>query len=136
MSCPNCGNEELEVLVNNGRWCIDCGTKWVMGSRADVPRRSQPAEVLELPNVHDWWWYRKDNEWNSWRVTNAGPQSHYGKGQYVRAVPPLVKPTPPDADAEWLRNWIEANPSAFNVAQLNTLRHIADRLEAKGAERE
>lgn len=103
--CPNCGSGEWIWHANLSQHrCSYCGAWWYKAECTFVPTRSRPDEVLELPDVDDYWWYRK-RPTDDWITGRFGPSSNRGLGQYVRAVPPIVAPAKPepDPDAEWLR---------------------------------
>ena len=106
MICPNCGSEESQFcdsLVK--RRCVNCGTWWSTntGEIAFVPRRSQPATVLPLPDVtiSNWWCREEKGVWTPFYVpTNWEPPV----GRYVVWQPPIISPPQKrDADADWLR---------------------------------
>lgn len=155
--CPNCGSEDLDCIHGyeiKRLWCTDCGSLWWQGSNSGdlyVPRRSQPAEVLELPDADgQWWYYPKDGEpavFNVKFLDSAPAQpvfcmSHNPclKGRYVRCIPPIVKPPVRDADAEYLQYFLYrlCKGSTTPTGWEERFRQIITRLEreTKGAERD
>lgn len=156
-TCPNCGSGDYQNLQSQRRACDECGTRWWvdMDFPPMIPRRSQPAEMLELPDSEgQWWYYRDDCEPAvvAVRFLDSAPaqpvfcmtHNPCPRGQYVRAVAPLVKPPVRDADLDldYIRSLVGVLSDASNLsvnvpkAELDRLRRIADRLEAKGAKRE
>lgn len=138
--CLNCGSD------NVGKWdsgpycrCNECGTMFDAVGRSWVPRRSQPATVLELPDADGyWWWWDQSEKW--WRIVHCTKMSHRGTGRYVRALEPIVEPEPVDADAEWLRQvaaWCNMETQKWPGSRgemSGELRRIADRLESHAKE--
>lgn len=167
--CPNCGSEDLDFLRGyeiKRLWCTDCGSLWWQGSNSGdlyVPNRSLPAEVLELPDADgQWWYYPKDGEpavFNVKFLDSAPAQpvfcmSHNPclKGQYVRCIPPIVKPPVRDADDEDWRDRVNhyvCESAKYSAATDSNLAKAVDALrfavdliaarldrETKGAERD
>ena len=100
--CPNCGSGEMCKENILEKWCAECGTLFFDdGSELHVPHRSRPAEVLEqITGNKDWWWRRDHiNEIavDGWIPIYAPKDWVSNRGQYVRAVPPIVAPNPKPA---------------------------------------
>lgn len=135
MSCPNCTCDNIYRLhpgcgLNQ---CTECGTTWFNGQKykAHVPRRSQPAEVLPLPDAEGRWLYRHGNDWYLWYVYLIRGELCVGgepcvRGEYFKFVAPILPPQR-DEDAEWLKDY--AARHAKGELNLMRLLSIVDRLE-------
>jgi hypothetical protein len=104
------------------------------GISSFIPKRSQPQTPLELPTENGWYWMWSESD-GKWKLKSCTPVAHWGKGRYVRAVPPIVAKAV-DEDAEWLRGmadafetWTEVEILMDRRLKTAQLRRIADRLE-------
>lgn len=145
--CPNCSSDDSRWHIgwDKGgpviRHCRECGAQWQEGYPEGVviPRRSQPCEPKELPDAEGWWWYRLPGHgWTTTLVTERSILDTYLHGEYVPAVPPIVKPREVrDADAELLRNLAHCfshagghgYDSGRRTPKSQDLERIADRLD-------
>lgn len=145
-TCPNCGTVSCTLSVSHiapyasgdygkedGQYCQECGHIQWMSGKSETPSRSQPVEVLELPNQAGWWWWKDLRD--DWYLTRIDDRfDRWKKGcQYVRAIPPIVA-KPKDADAEMLRNFAKyvGDGSAIYGLSGAVARRIAERLESEG----
>jgi Zn-finger nucleic acid-binding protein len=146
IQCPNCKCDEVLLLhllhqACELRKCAECGTTWFDGSRfeAHIPRRSQPATVLPLPDTEGWWW-QFDSHNEEWKCFNISMRSsgvpNYGSGmafdcacgRYVRAESPIVAA---EKDAEVKDDWLKRFHSLLNSNRIaSAMCLLADRLEA------
>jgi Zn ribbon nucleic-acid-binding protein len=140
--CPNCQSKDSHWYECNGfnlRHCRECGTQWQEDypQGASVPYRSQPAEVLELPDSTGWWWCGFPPEkliqvWErngSFYLSCRTGGDPLPRSQYVRAVPPIVAKPKRDEDAEWLRSLKPGASIYLSTDYSEKLRRIADRLD-------
>lgn len=146
--CPNCGSGSLQrtsLLAGYRMLCRSCGSILSRDRKATVfvPTRSRPAEVLELPDGGGCWFtpgHPRGVEIFSWQgkpfmYTADGCRHYCEKGQWSRAVPPIIAPAKPDPDpdAEKLRRMADYSSGAlvFPISRelAEQFRRIADDLE-------
>lgn len=157
IECPNCGSGDMFDLYKSSgcsvATCQECGTiDWGRnGSEPSVPRRSQPAEIMELPTCEGLWLYRRpDVEADDLRLVRVypwkgGDQLAWGgelcvRGQYVKFVPPILPPPKRDADVEDLQSWIstftamkERGECTFHAdCAIKTFERVIERLRREG----
>lgn len=149
MNCPNCTCDNIYRLHPGCRLnkCTDCGTTWFDGSISEalVPRRSQPATVLPLPDESCRVWTNEHGQ-----IAVVGGRSlrlfhHDGTGgsrydandyatlgkRWTPWTPPILPPQTRDEDAEALR-CLAADMDGRSRGALPSsadIRRIADRLE-------
>lgn len=150
MKCPNCQSGDFQNLccsnLDTQRLaCSECGTRWWEDGSFEpiVPRRSQPVEPLELPDGPGWWWcgFPPEKLIQVWErngrfyLSCRTGDDPLPRGQYVRAVPPIVAQPNRDEDLDYVRSLVGVLSDASNLsvrvpkAELDRLRRIADRLD-------
>lgn len=149
VKCPHCGIEDSKWHGSGVKYrhCLECGTEWQEDypAGAKIPRRSQPADELSLPDADDWWWWWNPARGGKWepvcvdidylkiRMSRVGLlcDEPCPPGRYVR-LPMPVQPKPVDEDAAFLRKF-RGRINLFD-GDIDRLEAIADRLERQGKE--